>query len=70
MAKFDIYTAVAMQPEIIAVSKREDIRKNLKRNLELIDAAPQCRAERQGALRGELGTYQADLVSGILSHRS
>lgn len=42
MAKYDIYTAVAMQPEIVAVSKREDIQKNLQRNLQLIDAAPQC----------------------------
>lgn len=38
---YDIYTAVAIQPEIKLVEKREDIMKNLKRVLELIDAAPQ-----------------------------
>jgi predicted amidohydrolase len=41
MTTYDVYTAVAMQPEIKAVEKREDIRRNLKRCLELIDAAPQ-----------------------------
>ncbi len=41
MKTYDIYTAVAIQSEIKAVEKREDIRRNLKRSLELIDAAPQ-----------------------------
>jgi formamidase len=41
MTTYDIYTAVAMQPDIKAVEKRADIRRNLQRCLELIDAAPQ-----------------------------
>ncbi|HOV80392.1 MAG TPA: nitrilase-related carbon-nitrogen hydrolase [Bacillota bacterium] len=39
--KCDIYTAVAIQPEVKVVEKRSDIEKNLKRCLELIDVAPQ-----------------------------
>ncbi|CAM5199832.1 Formamidase [Ureibacillus acetophenoni] len=38
---YDIYTAVAIQPEIKMVNERKDIMKNLKRVLELIDCAPQ-----------------------------
>ncbi|WP_158736831.1 nitrilase-related carbon-nitrogen hydrolase [Alteribacillus sp. YIM 98480] len=38
---YDIYTAVAIQPEVKIVKKRSDIMDNLKRCLELIDAAPQ-----------------------------
>ncbi|NHM26565.1 hypothetical protein G7K71_06085 [Desulfofundulus sp. TPOSR] len=41
MSKYDIFTAVAVQPEIKAVEDRSDIKKNLKRTLELIDVAPQ-----------------------------
>jgi predicted amidohydrolase len=41
MNTYDIYTAVAIQPEIKAIDKRADIGRNLKRCLELIDAAPQ-----------------------------
>lgn len=41
MSVYDIYTAVALQPEVICVRDRSDIRKNLNRLLELIDIAPQ-----------------------------
>jgi formamidase len=41
---YDIFTAVAMQPEIHVVHERSDIQKNLTRCLELIDAAPQLQA--------------------------
>ncbi|MBF8270868.1 MAG: hypothetical protein HW386_2577, partial [Gammaproteobacteria bacterium] len=41
MASYDIYTAVAIQPEIKVIAERADIHRNLKRCLELIDAAPQ-----------------------------
>jgi predicted amidohydrolase len=41
MAKYDIYSAVAVQPEIKSVEDRSDIQRNMKRTLELIDVAPQ-----------------------------
>jgi predicted amidohydrolase len=41
MTTYDIYTAVAMQTDTKAVEERADIRRNLLRCLELIDAAPQ-----------------------------
>lgn len=41
MSKYDIFTAVAIQPEIKTVEKRSDIQRNLQRILELIDVAPQ-----------------------------
>ena len=41
MTSYDIYTAVAIQPEIKVIAERSDIRLNLNRCLELIDAAPQ-----------------------------
>lgn len=41
MSKYDIFSAVAIQPEIKSVETKADIQKNLKRTLELIDVAPQ-----------------------------
>ncbi|MBX5467307.1 MAG: hypothetical protein K6U14_07440 [Firmicutes bacterium] len=41
---YDLYTAVAIQPEIRVAETRADIQKNLERCLELIDAAPQVQA--------------------------
>ena len=41
MASYDIYTAAAIQPDIKIISERADIRRNLNRCLELIDAVPQ-----------------------------
>ena len=52
MKTYDIYTAVAIQSEIKAVEKREDIRRNLKRSLELIDAAPQVQPTAKEHYRG------------------
>ncbi len=41
MGKYDIFQAVAVQPDVKCVEKRSDIQKNLNRILELIDVAPQ-----------------------------
>ncbi|MBX5466161.1 MAG: nitrilase [Firmicutes bacterium] len=41
---YDLYTAVAIQPEIRVAETRADIAQNLQRCLELIDAAPQVQA--------------------------
>jgi predicted amidohydrolase len=49
---YDIYTAVAIQPEVILVETRDDIMKNLKRCLELIDAAPQVTITAKGGYQG------------------
>jgi predicted amidohydrolase len=39
---FDIYTACAMQAEVFATRERSDIKRNLRRCLELIDVAPEA----------------------------
>lgn len=52
MNKYDIYTAVAIQPEIKLVSERADIKKNLHRVLELIDAAPQVQPSAKEGYEG------------------
>lgn len=49
---YDIYTAVAIQPEIKLVDNRSDIMKNLKRCLELIDAAPQVQPSAKEGYEG------------------
>ena len=49
---YDIYTAVAIQPRIKLVEKREDIMKNLKRVLELIDVAPQVQPSAKEGYEG------------------
>ena len=49
---YDIYTAAAIQPEVKSVEKRSDIMKNLKRCLELIDAAPQVQPAAKGGYEG------------------
>lgn len=55
--EYDLYTAVAIQPEIHIVKTRDDIRKNLQRCLELIDAAPQTAL----AARGNYGDSWAPI---------
>lgn len=50
---YDIYTACAIQPEVWLVHKRSDIKKNLDRCLELIDAAPQSSFAAKGSYKAE-----------------
>ena len=52
MASYDIFTAVAIQPDIRIISERADIRRNLNRCLELIDAAPQVQPTAKGHFEG------------------
>lgn len=52
MAQYDIYTAVALQNELICVRERSDIQKNLQRVLELIDNAPQNQVAARGTYEG------------------
>ncbi len=49
---YDIYTAVAIQPEIKLIEKRADLMKNMKRCLELIDAAPQVQPSAKEGYEG------------------
>ena len=50
--QYDLFTAVAMQPEIYVVHERSDISKNLTRCLELIDAAPQVQVTAKEGYEG------------------
>jgi len=52
MAQYDIYTAVALQNEIICVRDRSDLKTNLNRLLELIDVAPQSQVASRGTYEG------------------
>lgn len=49
---YDIFTAVAIQPEVKIVEKRADIMTNLNRCLELIDSAPQVQPSAKEGYEG------------------
>ena len=50
---YDIYTACAIQPEVWVAHKRDEIKKNLNRCLELIDVAPQAAFTAKGSYEAE-----------------
>ena len=50
---YDIYTACAVQSEVFATRERSDIRKNLKRCLELIDLAPEAALTAKDSYKAE-----------------
>ena len=52
MQQYDMFTAVAMQPDITVVHERADISDNLRRCLELIDAAPQIQPSAKETYEG------------------
>jgi predicted amidohydrolase len=53
MMGYDIFTACAMQADVYATRKRADIKRNLKRCLELIDVAPEASSTAKDSYKAE-----------------
>ena len=64
MDYFEVYTACTIQPKVKRVSKKSEIKKNIKRYLELMDAAPGYNiAMKRSSPKGYISYAPTKLVS-------